>query len=133
LNRVYNGINNNLTKILDHEKKIVFVDTNGRSQEQKTYINSGEISIVTQVIGGFLSIVCWQQNKYGFYTKPKRCKICNGILISGFCIKRSCTKLSYMRGDRIDDLHKDVSDLQCISIEKIEKIHPRNIDTEVTL
>jgi hypothetical protein len=36
-------------------------------------------------------------------------------------------------GDRIDDLHKDVSDLQCISIEKIESFHPRNIVTEVTL
>jgi superfamily I DNA and/or RNA helicase len=52
----YNGNNNNLTKILDHEKKVVFIDTNGRSQEQKTYINSGEISIVTQIIDGFLNM-----------------------------------------------------------------------------
>jgi hypothetical protein len=56
----YNGINNNLTKILDHEKKIVFVDTNGTSQEQKTYINTGETSIVTQIIGGLPSSM-----KYG--------------------------------------------------------------------
>jgi superfamily I DNA and/or RNA helicase len=54
--KAYNGINNNLTKILDHEKKIVFVDTNGRSQEQKTYINTGEISIVIQIIYGFLNM-----------------------------------------------------------------------------
>ena len=52
----YNGINNNLTKILDHDKKIVFIDTNGTSQEQKTYINSGEISIVTQIIDGFMNM-----------------------------------------------------------------------------
>jgi superfamily I DNA and/or RNA helicase len=48
----YNGINNNLTKILDHNKKIVFVDTNGRSQD----INTGEISIVNQIIGGLLNM-----------------------------------------------------------------------------
>jgi superfamily I DNA and/or RNA helicase len=52
----YNGVNNNLTKILDHDKKIVFVDTNGLSQEQRTYINTGEISIVTQIIDGFMNM-----------------------------------------------------------------------------
>ena len=52
----YNGNNNNLTKILDHDKKIVFVDTNGVSQEQRTYINTGEISIVTQIIDGFMNM-----------------------------------------------------------------------------
>jgi superfamily I DNA and/or RNA helicase len=52
----YNGINNNLTKILDHDKKIVFVDTNGVSQEEKTYINTGEISMITQIIDGFLNM-----------------------------------------------------------------------------
>jgi superfamily I DNA and/or RNA helicase len=52
----YSGINNNLTKILDHDKKIVFVDTNGVSQEQKTYINTGEISIVTQIMDGLMNM-----------------------------------------------------------------------------
>ena len=52
----YNGINNNLTKILSHEKKIVFVDTNDRNREEKTYINTGEISIVTEIIDGFISM-----------------------------------------------------------------------------
>jgi AAA domain len=52
----YNGINNNLTKVLDHDNKIVFVDTNGVSQEQRTYINTGEISIVTQIIDGFMNM-----------------------------------------------------------------------------
>ena len=52
----YNGINSNLTKILDHNKRIVFIDTNGRSQEQKAYINTGEISIVTQIIDGFMNM-----------------------------------------------------------------------------
>jgi len=52
----YDGINDNLTKILGHDKKIVFVDTNGRSREEKTYINTGEISIVTQIIDGYLNM-----------------------------------------------------------------------------
>lgn len=52
----YNDNNNNLTKILDHDKKIVFVDTNGVSQEHKTYINTGEISIVTQIIDRFMNM-----------------------------------------------------------------------------
>lgn len=52
----YNDNNSILTKILDHDKKIVFVDTNGRSQEQKTYINTGETSIVSQIIDGLLKM-----------------------------------------------------------------------------
>jgi superfamily I DNA and/or RNA helicase len=52
----YNGINNNFTKILDHDKRIVFVDTKGVSQEQRTYINTGEISIVSQIIDGFMNM-----------------------------------------------------------------------------
>lgn len=54
--RDYNGLNSNLTKILDHDKKIVFVDTNGTSLEQRTYINTGETSIVTQIIDGLLNM-----------------------------------------------------------------------------
>ncbi|MGC1931405.1 MAG: AAA domain-containing protein, partial [Candidatus Nitrosopolaris sp.] len=52
----YNGTNNNLTKILDHENRIVFVDTNGCSREEKHFINTGEISVVKELIDGFLSM-----------------------------------------------------------------------------
>lgn len=52
----YNGTNNNLTKILDHENRIVFVDTNGCSREDKHFINTGEISVVKELIDGFLNM-----------------------------------------------------------------------------
>jgi superfamily I DNA and/or RNA helicase len=54
--KCYNGINNNLTKILAHENRIVFVDTDGNSREEKHFINTGEISVVKELIDGFLSI-----------------------------------------------------------------------------
>jgi helicase MOV-10 len=54
--KCYDGTNNNLTKILDHENKIVFVDTDNNSREEKHFINTGEISVVKQLIDGFLSI-----------------------------------------------------------------------------
>jgi AAA domain-containing protein len=44
--RCYNGMNNNLTKILDHENRIVFVDTDGNSTEEKHFINPGEVSLL---------------------------------------------------------------------------------------
>ena len=46
----------NLTKILDRENGIVFVDTDGNSREEKHFINHGEISVVGELIDGFLSI-----------------------------------------------------------------------------
>jgi GTPase SAR1 family protein len=54
--KCYTGTNNNLTKILDHENRIVFVDTDGNSREEKHFINTGEISVVKELIDGFLSI-----------------------------------------------------------------------------
>jgi helicase MOV-10 len=52
----YDGTSNNLIKILNHEKKLVFVDTNSNSQEQKHFINTGEISVVKELVGGLLSM-----------------------------------------------------------------------------
>lgn len=52
----YNGMSSNLNKILDHEKRIVFVDTNGNSIEQKHFINTGEISVVKELVDGLLSM-----------------------------------------------------------------------------
>jgi helicase MOV-10 len=52
----YNGTNTNLAKILNHEKRIVFVDTNSNSQEQKHFINIGEISLVKEIIDGLLNM-----------------------------------------------------------------------------
>jgi superfamily I DNA and/or RNA helicase len=52
----YQGTNNNVRKILKHENKIVFVDTNGASREQRHFINTGEVSIIRDIIDGYLSM-----------------------------------------------------------------------------
>jgi hypothetical protein len=52
----YDGINNNLRKILQHDKKIVFVDTDGSSKEDKHFINRGEVSIVGDIVNGCLNM-----------------------------------------------------------------------------
>ncbi len=52
----YNGTNNNVRKILKHENKTVFVDTDGASREQMHFINTGEVSIIKDIIDGYQSI-----------------------------------------------------------------------------
>ena len=52
----YQGINNNVRKILKHENKTVFVDTDGTSREQRHFINTGEVSIIKDIIDGYQSI-----------------------------------------------------------------------------
>jgi AAA domain len=52
----YDGTNYNLRKILQHDKKIVFVDTNGSSREDKHFVNRGEVSIIGDVVDGCLSM-----------------------------------------------------------------------------
>lgn len=32
----------------------------------------------------------YEKNKWGFYTKPKKCKLCKGILLNGYCVNRTC-------------------------------------------
>jgi hypothetical protein len=44
--RDYSGTNYNLHKVLKHDKKIVFVDTNHASGEERHFVNSGEVSIL---------------------------------------------------------------------------------------
>ena len=52
----YDGINNNLRKILQHDKKIVFVDSDGSSREDKHFVNRGEVSIVGDIVNGCLNM-----------------------------------------------------------------------------
>jgi uncharacterized protein len=54
--RDYQGTNNNVRKILKHENKTVFVDTDGTSREQKHFINTGEVSIIKDIIDSYQSI-----------------------------------------------------------------------------
>jgi hypothetical protein len=54
--RDYRGTNNNVRKILKHENKTVFVDTDGTSREQRHFINTGEVSIIKDIIDGYLSM-----------------------------------------------------------------------------
>jgi len=52
----YDGPNNNLQKILQHDKKIVFVDTNDERREERHFVNSGEVSIIKDIVNGYQSI-----------------------------------------------------------------------------
>ena len=52
----YDGTNNNLKKILQHDKKIVFVDTNNQRREDKHFVNTGEVSIIREIVTGCLSM-----------------------------------------------------------------------------
>lgn len=52
----YQGINDNLRKILQHDKKIVFVDTNDDRREDKHFVNPGEVSIIKDILKGCQSI-----------------------------------------------------------------------------
>jgi superfamily I DNA and/or RNA helicase len=52
----YDGINNNLYRILKHDKNIVFVDTDGKCKEEKHFTNKGEVSIIKEIVNGYISI-----------------------------------------------------------------------------
>jgi ATP-dependent RNA/DNA helicase IGHMBP2 len=52
----YEGISNNLFKILKHEKNVVFVDTNGSCKEEKHFTNKGEVAILKEIVDGCLSM-----------------------------------------------------------------------------
>jgi superfamily I DNA and/or RNA helicase len=52
----YDGINNNLYRILKHDKNVVFVDTDGKCKEEKHFTNKGEVSIIKEIVNGYISI-----------------------------------------------------------------------------
>jgi ATP-dependent RNA/DNA helicase IGHMBP2 len=52
----YDGTNNNLQKILQHDKKVVFVDTNKERREDKHFVNRGEVSIIKEIVNGCISM-----------------------------------------------------------------------------
>jgi hypothetical protein len=52
----YDGINNNLRKILQHDKKIVFMDTDDVRREEKHFVNPGEVSIIKEIVMGCQSM-----------------------------------------------------------------------------
>lgn len=52
----YDGINNNLHRILKHEKNVVFVDTNCVYKEEKHFTNKGEVAIIKEIVDGCLNM-----------------------------------------------------------------------------
>src|SRR5207248_6695476 len=52
----YDDTNLNLKKILQHDKKVVFVDTNNERREDKHFVNRGEVSIIKEIVNGCLSM-----------------------------------------------------------------------------
>ena len=52
----YSGIDNNLSRILKHDKNVVFVDTNGAYKEEKHFTNKGEVAIIKEIVDGCISM-----------------------------------------------------------------------------
>ena len=52
----YHDTNNNVRRIVKHENKIVFVDTDGNSREQMHFVNTGEVSIIKDIVNGYMSM-----------------------------------------------------------------------------
>jgi superfamily I DNA and/or RNA helicase len=52
----YSGVNDNLRKILQHDKKTVFVDTDDKRREDRHFVNTGEVSIIKDIIEGCQSM-----------------------------------------------------------------------------
>ncbi len=55
-NKDYNGINDNLYRILKHEKNVVFIDTDGKCKEEKHFTNKGEVAIIKEIVDGCISM-----------------------------------------------------------------------------
>jgi superfamily I DNA and/or RNA helicase len=52
----YSGLNGNLRKILQHDKKTVFVDTDDKRREDRHFVNTGEVAIIKDIVEGCQSI-----------------------------------------------------------------------------
>jgi superfamily I DNA and/or RNA helicase len=55
-NKDYDGINNNLYRVLKHDKNVVFVDTGGECKEEKHFTNKGEVAIIKEIVDGCISM-----------------------------------------------------------------------------
>jgi superfamily I DNA and/or RNA helicase len=49
----YHDTNNNVRRIVKHENKVVFVDTDGYSREKMHFVNTGEVSIIKDIMDGY--------------------------------------------------------------------------------
>ena len=54
--RNYSGLNGNLRKILQHDKKTVFVDTDDKRREDRHFVNTGEVAIIKDIVEGCQSM-----------------------------------------------------------------------------
>jgi superfamily I DNA and/or RNA helicase len=55
-NKDYDGINDNVYRILKHDKNVVFVDTDGKCKEEKHFTNKGEVAIIKEIVDGCISM-----------------------------------------------------------------------------
>ncbi|HEU4823071.1 MAG TPA: AAA domain-containing protein [Nitrososphaeraceae archaeon] len=49
----YHDTNNNVRRIVKHENKVVFVDTDGYSREQMHFVNTGEVFMIKDIVDGY--------------------------------------------------------------------------------
>jgi Ni2+-binding GTPase involved in maturation of urease and hydrogenase len=52
----YHDTNNNVRRIVKHENKVVFVDTDGNSREQMHFVNTGEVSVIKDIVDGYFGM-----------------------------------------------------------------------------
>ena len=52
----YDGIDNNIYRILKHDRNVIFVDTDKDLKEEKHFTNKGEVAIIKEIVDGYLSM-----------------------------------------------------------------------------
>ena len=111
----YDGINDNLYRVLKHDKNVVFVDTNGKCKEEKHFTNKGEVSIIKEIVDGCISIGITDIIVTTPYKQQER--LCNFYLHNGIRIgtidefqgqEAEVTIISMVRSNNQTNYHESI-------------------------
>jgi len=111
----YDGINDNLYRVLKHDKNVVFVDTNGKCKEEKHFTNKGEVSIINEIVDGCISIGITDIIVTTPYKQQER--LCNFYLHNGIRIgtidefqgqEAEVTIISMVRSNNQTNYHESI-------------------------
>jgi superfamily I DNA and/or RNA helicase len=111
----YDGINDNLYRVLKHDKNVVFVDTNGKCKEEKHFTNKGEVSIIKEIVDGCISIGITDLIVTTPYKQQER--LCNFYLHNGIRIgtidefqgqEAEVTIISMVRSNNQTNYHESI-------------------------
>ena len=111
----YDGFNDNLYRVLKHDKNVVFVDTNGKCKEEKHFTNKGEVSIIKEIVDGCISIGITDIIVTTPYKQQER--LCNFYLHNGIRIgtidefqgqEAEVTIISMVRSNNQTNYHESI-------------------------